>query len=464
MLAAGGRRAGSGRSTGEPLRVVVIGASMAGVLAAVACAGEGRVVTVLERDGLPSSPRTRPGVPQAEQPHLLLQRGLLALERLLPGLRDELVSVGALPFNTADLAWLAECGWLPRGLAGYETLSLTRAVLDVTVLDRARQVPGVELREGVSVAGLERRGSAWSVRLRDGSCVAADLVIDASGRNSRLPVWLQHLGYRPPNPTVVDVRLGYATRTVLLPADAVGVPGVLLSHTPAHPAGGIAFPVERGRWLVTGIGVGDSRPPRDAAPLDAYLASLRDPALSAVLRRGEPVGDVHIHRHTGNARRHYEKMRDWPDGLLVVGDALCAFNPSFGQGITVAACQAEVLQREFRRGWRPRSTRRVLRRCARELALPWEIAVGEDQRHRPVTERSRRLAVQGWWARRVQKMAVAGDQRAMTTLARVYNLMGSPLLLLHPALVLAAARRRPAVPGGGVRPEVLRGLTETASH
>ncbi len=461
-----GGSAGSRRSrlrpAGDARRVVVIGASMSGALAAVTCAANGRDVTVLERDVLPSEPQTRPGVPQAGQPHVLLQRGLLALERLLPGLRKELVEAGAVSFNTSQLAWLAECGWLPTGLAGYETLSLTRAVLDHAVLTRVRQTPGIDLRTGATVTGLVRHGDAWSVQLRDGSCVVADLVIDASGRNSRLPVWLDKLGYRPPAPTEVDARLGYATRTVLLPADAIGVPGVLISHTPADPAGGIAFPVEGGRWLVTGIGCGQHRPPRDAAGLDAYFASLRDPALSAVLGRGEPVGDVLIHRHTGNVRRHYERMRTWPDGIIPVGDALCAFNPSFGQGITVAACQAEVLHREFRRGWRSGSTRRVLRRCARELALPWEIAVGEDQRHGPAAQRSRRLAAQGWWARRVQQLAVAGDERAMTTLARVYNLMGSPLLLVHPALVVAAARA-PSEDGGGVRPLALSALAKSAS-
>ncbi len=115
----------------------------------------------------------------------------------------------------------------------------------------------------------------------------------------------------------------------------------------------MALPVERGQWLVAAVGLGDRRPPRDPDGFAAFVAALPDPALSAVLRSGEPLGEVAVHRQTGNRRHRYGELRDWPDGLLALGDALCCFDPVYGQGITVAACQALLLRAELARALAP---------------------------------------------------------------------------------------------------------------
>lgn len=432
----------------RPQRVVVLGASLAGALAAAAAASSGaaRTVTVLERDELPTTPRPRSGVPQGRQPHVFLLRGLLAVEELLPGFRDDLRAAGAVEIDTGDLAWNSELGWQPTGRPQFALLSATRPLFEDVVRRRVAQLPGVEVRDGVRVEGL-RRGepgdAAWWVDLADGTSVAADLVVDATGRSSRLPVWLDALGVSPARVTDVDARVGYASRLYALAPGVVAPTGVVVQQSPGDPQGGLALPVEGGRWIVAGVGSGALRPPRDDDGFVAHLRGLRDGALAEIHDAGRAEGEVAVHRQTGNRRHHYEDVRDWPAGLLVTGDALCAFDPVYGHGVTVAACEALVLRDALGRGLRPGGERRVLRRLAREAAVPWAIATGEDLRF--ATSEGRPPAVSallGRWTRQVGLLAVHGDELAHRTTSTVYHLMGPPRLLLRPRLVVAAVRAR----------------------
>ncbi|MDQ4104018.1 MAG: FAD-dependent oxidoreductase [Actinomycetota bacterium] len=426
-----------------PWRVVVVGASVAGLFAAAAVADRGNSVTVLERDVLPGGPKPRPGVPQGEQPHVFLFRGLLALEELLPGSRQELLGVGAVPFDTGELPWRAEQGWLPVGQRAFEVLSVTRPLFEYVVRRRVERLPGVQIRAGSKVVSLRRCDRRWEVGLVDGSTVLADLVVDASGRSSRLPVWLAHDGVGPAPVSQVDVGVGYATRMYAAAPSQIGAVGVVIQQTPATLVGGIALPVEGGRWLVTAFGCGEHRPPRDAAGFVSFLQRLPDPAVAELVRHAKPVSNVAVHRQTGNRRHHYEQVRNWPDGLLVVGDAFCAFNPIYGQGITVAACEALLLRRALAAGLDPGYARRLLRKFATVVSLPWAIATSEDLRY-PTSAGDQSLpqALLGRWTRQLSRLAVHGDRRAHAVLARVYHLMGSPALLFHPALIAAALRAR----------------------
>jgi len=449
----------------SPQHVVVIGGSLAGLLAAAAAVGDRRTITVLERDTIPGLPVSRPGVPQGDHPHVYLYRGLLAVEELLPGLRTELLELGAVPFDTGDLPWLAEPGWLRTGERAFELLSATRPLFESVVRRRVAALPGVTLRSACRVAGLRRAGAGWEVRLADGTTLPADLVVDASGRTSRLPGWLAQAGIAAAPVSEVDARVGYATRRYARTAATAGIVGVVLQQTPSTRAGGVAFPVEGGHWQVAAIGCAEHRPPRDAAGFAEFLGGLRDPALAELVGAAEPVGDVVVHRQTGNLRHHYERVRGWPDGLLVLGDALCAFNPIYGQGVSVAAAEALLLRQAFRAGLRPGYARRLQRRFARVVSLPWSIAAGDDLRY-PTSSGSQSMAqaALGRWTRQLTRLAVTGNRDAQAALSRVYHLMGSPALLFHPAFFIAAARARlagsdPAVP----RPRSLDALSRLAA-
>ena len=434
--------------TKSPGHTVVIGAGMAGLLTAAVIGATGRRVTVLEQDQAGSAPVPRSGVPQGRQPHVLLYRGLCAIEELLPGLRAELVDAGGVPLDTGDLAWLGERGWAPFGIPAFELVSATRPLVEHLVRQRVAALPGVELRSGVRVSGLSRSstmtGGGWLVESAHTPPITADLVVDASGRSSRMPHWLARWGMVEPPTTTVDAGFGYAGRLYAAPPDHLGgVAGIVMLPTRDAPAGGVALPVEDGRWLVAAVGAGEHRPPRDPEGFDAFLARMRDPALADFTRSARPLGDIAVHRRTNNVRRRYDRLRHWPDGLLVVGDALCAFNPVYGQGITVAATQALILRQALAPAARPGWERRLMRRFHKTTDLPWAIATGEDLRHlgadRP------RLAADALfdrWSSEVDRLAAHGDLRAQRTLDRIYHLVGSPIGLLHPALLASALRGR----------------------
>ena len=453
---------------------------MAGLLAAAACAGSGRSVLVLDRDEAPGvgqdgEPLPRNGVPQARHPHVFLYRGLLEAEKLLPGLREELVRRGGVPFDTSRVAWHGDLGWMPAEGRAFEVVSATRPLLDDVVRARVEALPGVEVRWGARVDGLDRRRGAWCVRVNgaaEGNEAEADLVIDASGRASRLPLWLRRLGFAEPAVEEIDARVGYATRMYHGPPHVLDAPAVVLLAPPDDPVGGAAFGIENDRWLVTAVGFGDRRPPRDVEGFETFLRTLPDPALTDLTTRCRPIGDVVIHRQTANRRHHYERLADLPEGLLVVGDALCTFNPIYGQGITVAACEAvllrDALDAAVARGRLPRGSCAVLlRRFASVVDLPWSLATGEDRRFLPPAAAVRTGVVErmvGAWVRHLSLMATHGDDRARMQLSRMYHLVASPAALFSPALVASALRA--AVVGYGPaepRPASLEALHAAVS-
>jgi flavin-dependent dehydrogenase len=451
--------------TSEQRHVVIIGASLAGLFAAAAAAAAGARAMIIERDVLPDRPVPRKGVPQGRQPHALLHRGLLAAEELVPGIRENLLSHGAVPFDTGTMAWLGEYGWSPTWIPAYETVSATRPLLEHLVRERVRGLAGVTLHEGVRVTELHRDARRWQVVCEDAIIVQADLVIDASGRGSRLPHWLGELGIPLSEPLTVDARVGYACRTYRAVREPPLETAVVIAATPETGRGALAIPVEDGHWLVVAVGYGDRRPSRDVGEFDEFLAMQPDRAIADLTQHLEPVSDVTIHRQTGNRRNRYGRSRSWPPGLVAVGDAYCAFNPVYGQGITVAACQAllirDALQRDRTTAGRGLlATRRLQRRIGATADLPWSVATTEDLRHStsPDTQSPIQRLV-GLWTGRLAQLAAHGDRSAYLAFARVYHLMAAPALLYHPDLIVSVVRAAlRGMPEENPRPRALNAL------
>jgi 2-polyprenyl-6-methoxyphenol hydroxylase-like FAD-dependent oxidoreductase len=431
-------------------RAVVLGASMAGLLAArVLSDGYGQV-TVIDRDELPEAGTHRRGVPHGRHLHALAARGQQALEELFCGLTAELVADGVPAGDMlADTRLYCSGHRLRQAPTGLGLLCASRPVLEGRVRARVRALPNVGLVDRCDVVGLaatpdrRRVTGARVLRRADGSAeevVGADLVIDATGRGARTPTWLEALGYPRPPVARVRVGLGYATRTYRLAPDALGGDlAVLQAATPRHPRAGALQVLEGDRWMVTLAGILGDHPPTDPVGFLAFARSLRFPDIYQAVRDATPLDDPVGFRFPASVRRRYEELGRFPDGLLVVGDAVASFNPIYGQGMSVAALQALALRRHLGHGTAPRP-RRWFRELARVVDVPWEIAAGGDLVFPGVQgRRTARVRLVSAYLARLHA-AAAHDADLAAAFVRVAGLVAPPGSLLRPGVAARVLR------------------------
>ncbi|MCF6524346.1 NAD(P)/FAD-dependent oxidoreductase [Streptomyces sp. JJ36] len=438
-------------------RAVVLGAGVAGLLAARVLAETHDEVLVVERDPDPGTGVQRRGVPQGRHIHGLLAAGQRVLDALFPGLTRELAARGAAVGDLqADVRWFMGERPLRRAASGLTAVGVGRPLLERVIRDRVAGLPAVRLLPGRDIAALTatRDGSrVTGVRVlarRPGrghgaeEYLAAGLVVDATGRGSRTPAWLAELGYPRPPEDRVRIGLVYASRSYRLRRGALGGDlAVLLPPVPGAPRGGAVARVEDGRALVTLSGVLGEAPPTDPEGFHAFARSLRSPDIERALEDAEPLGDPVPHRFPASLRRRYERLPRLPEGLLALGDSVCSFNPVYGQGMSVAALEAEALRRLLARG-APPAPRTWFRTVARAVDVPWELAAGADRAFPGVPgERTRRDRLLHAYVTRLQA-AAAHDARLGGAFLRVTGLVAPPWTLLHPAVAVRVLRGAPA--------------------
>ncbi|MGW7298282.1 FAD-dependent oxidoreductase [Streptomyces sp. NPDC054829] len=438
--------------TDRSATAVVLGGSVAGMLAARALALLGVRVTLVERDVLPAGPEPRKCLPQARHVHQLWSGGAQAMEELLPGVTARLREAGAhrLPITT-DMVGLSPRGWYRRWPESHFMLLCSRDLLDATVRELVLADERIELAERTEVLGLEGTGTqVTGVRLRgpDGTrrTLEAGLVVDATGRASRTPQWLTELGLPEPKTREVDSGVAYASRVYRAPEAARdGFPVVNIQPEPrtgGPGVGGVLLPIEDGRWLVTLFGTRGAEPSADTADFDAYARGLRHPVLADLIDRAEPLTDVAFTRTTANRRHFYEQLPAWPENFVVLGDALAAFNPIYGHGMSVAARAAVALRDTVEaHGWGTAGlSRRLQKAVARPARAAWDLAVGVDVFYPGATEngptRAERLV-----AAYVDRLTytATGNGRVARALTDVMSLEKGAQVLLTPSVLLAAA-------------------------
>ncbi|UUU39077.1 NAD(P)/FAD-dependent oxidoreductase [Streptomyces sp. NBC_00162] len=372
-----------------PRHAVVIGGSLAGLLAAAVLA-EYATVTVVDADPLPEGPAPRRGLPQARHTHLLWSGGARAIEKILPGITDDWTGAGAIRRSLpTDLVTKTAQGWIPRCGEKQFNISCSRDLLDSVVRARVTGLKGVSTLEQSRVRALEGTAArVTGVRVdtadEEGLLLAADLVVDASGRGSRARTWLQALGVTGIRQAEVDSGLVYATRIFEAPAGAheMGFPIVNVQSDPRVPVPGqtaTIVPIENGQWQATLSGTRGGQPTGDPERFIPFAKGIRDPIVGELLEGKKPLTDVAVTQGTANRRIYFEKA-DLPDGFFAVGDSVATFNPLYGQGMTVAAQGLLAVRSLLRQKGlaHPGFGREAQRAIAPQVSTAWELATSQD--------------------------------------------------------------------------------------
>ena len=453
---------------------IIIGSSISGLLAARVLAAHFDRVTVFDRDMLPGTSENRLGVPQGRHGHGLLASGLNGLQRLFPSLERELLDAGAVPGDViGSIRWFQHGYYKARFQSGLPGLLLSRPLLETSIRRQVKHLPNVRIVDHNHVLGLIAEGGrVTGIRVQrdtgETSHVMADLVVDATGRSSRAPEWLESLGFPKPDVEEVKIDLGYTSRVYRRRAgDLAGDMGAILAPMPPDQTRvGFMLAMEGSRWMVTIGGWLGSHAPTDPEGYTEFARSLARPDIYDVIKDAEPVTDPVKFVFPSNLRRRYDRLTRFPNNFLVMGDAVCSFNPLYGQGMSVATLEALALDECLStmsspdRVWRP-----FFKAAAKVIETPWTIAAGSDFAFTGVTgPRPAGTSAVNWYLSRVHK-AASVDRHVCRSFFDVANLLRPATTLFAPSVVARVARvcmaPAPRVSSTGVRLDSKGRLIET---
>lgn len=426
---------------------IVLGGSLSGLLTAKVLSRYYTQVTIIEKDTVHREPEARKGQPQTRHLHGLLPAGLQVMSRYFPGLSDELISYGAKVLDFANsMNWFCYGAFRKSFCIGIKGVLVSRPVLEHIIRERVLALPNVHLVDNTTAKNLiatKDKQKITGVVLEEKNTgqvqsPTADLVIDATGRGSRTPQWLKEMGYEEAKVSEVRINVGYTTRLYKRdPEDPRGEKWIVCTpEAPSERRFGGAFPIEGDKWLVTvGGWHGDHAPVESTGYLE-FVKSLPNQNLYEIVSKNEPISEFVQYKFPLSLRRHYEKLSQFPKGFLVLGDALSSFNPIYGQGMSSASLQVEVLDKMLQDNVPEIELAKVFfKRSKKIVETIWGLATGEDFRY-PQTVGSRPAGIKliNKYVTQVHK-ATTKDEVVCGAFLKVMGLLKPPISLFHPKML-----------------------------
>ena len=431
---------------------IVIGGGMAGLLSAHVLTNYFERVSLIERDAYPEEPLARAGVPQGKHVHILLVRGQQILETFFPGFKDKLLACGAIEGDfAADYGYyFPSAGWVPRAPSSLKGYVCTRPLLEWQVHQEViarKRVQVIEKQEVVNLLADSDRQTITGIQMRARNSereivdLEADLVVDTSGRDSQLPAWFQSLGYPAPPETIINPFFGYSSRVYIPSQDSKRTwKGLVIQANPPHNLrGGVIWPIEGGNWMVVLGGTGKDYPPNDEEGFLEFVKSIPAPEFYGALKDAQSVSPIYGYRRTANRLRHFERLTRLPERFIALGDAVCAFNPVYGQGMTIAASGAMALDKYLNKQ-RQKDLVGLPHHFQRKLAkineTPWQLATASDY-HVPGIEGMNPNWIEKLTYRYIDNVVklLPTVPLASKTFINVLHMLEPPTSLFHPAIV-----------------------------
>jgi 2-polyprenyl-6-methoxyphenol hydroxylase-like FAD-dependent oxidoreductase len=429
---------------------IVIGGSMMGFFAAKVLAQYAEQVIIIERDSYPDEPKPRNGTPQARHGHILLGAGQKALDQFFPELRGDIQAAGIKTIMWGRDTALLAGDWLKRVETDILTFACSRLWLEWAIRRRIVTVPNIQILADTHCTGLLTTADKTVItgvtieQKRGGTPqeLPADLVVDCSGRESKLSEWFTALGYAMPPEEVIDAYVGYATRWYKEPANFQA--DWLILATFPRPEQGIKrsagiLRVEDGQWSVIANGANRDYPPTDEAGFLEFLQGLPTPKIAEYIQQAEPISPIYGYRNTANRLRHYEKMSRRPANVIAMGDAVCSFNPSYGQGLSVVGIEAGVLDTMLKNGeYAPDFAAQFQQRIYSAIGDAWLMATGGDLVYPETTGPRPGLVAQlvQTYINKMTTIVTPHDTQAAETFFRVMQMDKRPSALLNPLFML----------------------------
>ncbi len=431
---------------------IVIGGSICGLLTARVLRSHFDKVTVIERDSFSTNYEPRKGVPQGRNVHVIFGGGVRVINRLFPGFFDELARTGSVVCDFAkDLCWYHGGVWKARPASELVSYWQSRPFLESNLLRRLKADTDIRILEQCAVTGFlsspdKSRITGVELRAHEETgkteALEADLIVDAGGRGSQTPAWLEAIGYQRPVETTVEVNIGYASRIYEPSQDTTRDWQIMALYgtPPDSKRTGYIFPIEGGRWLVSQVGFLKDYPPDDDEGYLEFAKSLELPDFYDAIKDAKPLTPISTFKFPANRWRRYDHLKRFPAGLLVIGDAISTFNPVYGQGMSVCSLEVDELRQllEHCQGSAAISTdlaKKFFRKAAKIIETPWMLATQSDFLY-PETSGRRPVHTNllNWYLLRMLQLC-SGNERIVKTFYEVLHFIKKPTAFFHPAVL-----------------------------
>jgi len=425
-----------------PEKAIVIGGSIAGLLAARVLSDHFEEVVLLEKDNFTDDGKARNGAPQANHVHILLVKGKEILQEFFPELEMNLIKKGASKIDFLnDSRYRLPSGWAPKFRSGIITFACTRTLLENTIRHQVQKISKIKIANGKRITSLVlEKPNKVILKTKENEEIRGDLIVDCTGRNTKTPFWLEGIGFTKPKETKIDSFVRYATRRYI-PSKNVERKWkmlVILNKPTVNPRIGGIYPIEDGKWLVGLYAIGNNYPPTDEEGFLEFTKNLESSELYDALKDAMPDSDIWGYTVQGSRRYHYEGMKRWPANFIVLGDAASVFNPYYGQGITAAALGAKVLDDMLENSKIDKGfTKRFQKRLAKKISLPWILGTSEDIRW-PTTLGKRPDAITRIVQNHAQRVLLLAPKSTLATKSflQMMHMIKSPAILSHPGILL----------------------------